>query len=74
MYLPLLTSPERNCVALFFVVMSHIPFMQDIDLMEYCDDVKHFEEHGHASCNGYAMATSLASDIATNLREVVVFN
>ncbi len=47
--------------------------MQDIDMMEYCDDVRHFEEHGHAACEAYAMATSLASDIAHHIRQVVSY-
>lgn len=43
-------------------------------MMEYCDDVRHFEGHGHASCDAYAMATSLASDIAHHLRQVPSFS
>ena len=47
-------------------------YLQDIDMLEYCDDVRHFEGHGHASCHAYAMATSLASDIAKHLRQVLL--
>lgn len=43
---------------------------QDISLLEYCDDVKHFEAHGHADCRGYAMATALANDLFSNLQKV----
>ena len=40
-------------------------------MMEYCDDVRHFEGHGHASCDAYTMATSLASDIVAHLKQVI---
>ena len=44
--------------------------VQDLDTMEYCEDVQHFQEHGHATCAAYAMATGLASDIAHHLKKV----
>lgn len=42
-------------------------------MLEYCDDVKHFETHGHASCRAYAMASSLAADLAKHIKQVSSF-
>ena len=45
--------------------------MQEIELLEYCEDVQHFEAHGHATCQAYEMATALASDMLQHLEQVL---
>jgi hypothetical protein len=45
-----------------------------MEVMEYSEDVKHFHAHGHAACEAYAMAVSLAADLLHRIKQVDSIN